>query len=183
MTLADRVRMKFLNFYFEYVRRSAAAHRDQFREIQAEAGRTSARVMRYIVLGEDVRYHGRWQQPVYTYTVRVQNGTIERLDDTTRPDVTVWSDVRTIEDIAHGDTLDERCPHGRRKFEPFDAGDAYVEGRLKFTGIGGLKELQLFRERILPQMKGEIKIGGRDWTPETRRMVCPVCSTKKPPNS
>lgn len=149
----------FVDRYVNHVVRGVNSRASRVRDLQQTSGRTQARIVRYEIYSADLTLR-HVKQDVYRVTVRVTpDGTLERLDDETVPDVIVLMDLPAVWGIARG-RYTQRMPDGTtRTVTPFTIFDALRLGKVEWAGTTStLQDLLLFERRVAPDFIEALKL-------------------------
>ena len=143
----------FINRYVEHMIASVNSNAERVRQLQSESGMARERVSRFEFFDGDVTLRARVPQKSYPLTLRIhRDGTVERLPNDTRPDVTVFTDIPTVYGIARGEYTMVLPSGARKPYPSFTVWDAVRLGKIEWTGASSaLAELMLFEKRIGPE--------------------------------
>jgi hypothetical protein len=150
----------FKYFMELYVNRLIArSHRkaEKFKDLQARTNRNGENIMRYVIY-EDIKSDIDGQQ-VFIYTVRVRDGVLERLPNTIKPTVTVFTDIPTVYGMIDDRTTIYLGDGKQKVITPFTVWDATRLGRLRWEGQAtAMKDFFLFEKQVLPTVMEELKL-------------------------
>ena len=144
------------DWYMDHLIARSKAKNAKFRELQMKANRTGAKVMRYVIF-DDI-HNPEKTTDMITYTVRVVDGSLERLPDEVKPDVTIYTDVPTVYGIMNNRAV--IYPNGKEQvISPFGVWDGVRLGRIVWDGeTTALKDLYLFDRNVLPLIEEQLRI-------------------------
>jgi hypothetical protein len=150
------LKRRIIDWMFENGLRKSRERQSVYRQIQEETARKEERVLKVIVF-EDIGLPKDVKQEVYSYVVKVRDGALVQMPPNTPYDTVISTDFNTLLGL-----IDEKCTIMRRDgtvdtIAPFTAYDAHRLGRLKWRGIGGLSNLLLFEEKVLPIIKQDMQ--------------------------